>query len=45
MSGKTSKKIRKIISFYEDPEAIKKWKSWSDIPTKEVRKLVAIMHK
>lgn len=29
---------------YENPE-VANWKSWSDIPTKEVRKLIAILHK
>ena len=28
-----------------DVEAIKTWKSWKDIPTKEVRKLIALVHK
>lgn len=29
----------------DDPEVIKTWKSWKDIPTKEVRKLIALIHK
>jgi hypothetical protein len=28
-----------------DVEEIKTWKSWKDIPTKEVRKLIALIHK
>jgi hypothetical protein len=39
------RQMYKNETYTYDVEAIKTWKSWKDIPTKEVRKLIALVHK